>query len=172
MYNNKIIMYNLSLIEVKKDLEDAYIIFNWRNDIITRTMSLNTEIKPWNIFLKEFNNNYFTQHIKPFFITINKDDKIGYIGFTPHNELNNALYINIYLDPKCRGYGFGKQIIPIIMNHIKENYSKYKIIQIYAVIKKINKASEKIFINNGFIQYLDNNYNDTYEFNTYVYDII
>ena len=127
---------------VKKDLNDCKIIFNWRNDILTRKMSFNSNIILWDNFYEDFINNYFN-NINPIFIMKN-DIEIVYIGFT---KLDNKYFININVNPLFRGKKYGYKSVKIALIYLKKYYN---LDSLYAYIKCENYASNKIFKKNNF----------------------
>lgn len=147
----------IDIIEVKNIEEDAKLIFDWRNDEITRLMSFNQNIRIWKNFKEEFKNNYFNNIIPPLF-ALYENKKIAIIGFLDDN-INKEHIININIDPFYRNKGMGKEIILKSIKYIKTNYKNcYN--SIIACIKEINIASNKVFQKSGFIlrkTYIKNN---------------
>lgn len=137
-------MTGLSLIPVT--MSDIKLIFNWSNEVEVRKNSFNTKPILWdehkNWFLKVItNNNIF------FYIMTDKfDNKIGQIRIS-FNE-NNEGTISFSIDKKHRSKGFGKAILSLAEEKIKERFSKYNLI---AFVKSNNIASQKSFIANNYI---------------------
>jgi len=124
--------------------KDLYDIFEWRNEIHSREMSINSD----KIDL-ESHKNWFYKKLKSnstfLFIAEKNEDKIGIVRFDKTNC--DTYEVSINLNPICRGKGYGKAIL----NQITDIFlSKYKNKIIVAEIKEINIASEKIFSYSGF----------------------
>lgn len=128
---------------VEKTTDNAKIILDMRNEIEVRNNSFNTEIKLFNDFYYDFNNNYF-KFVKPIFIKEN-NKIVGYIGFTKEN----VFYFNIIINKEYRGKKYGYKSIQLALIYLYNNYKNIK--EIYAIVKFENVGSNKIFSKNNFI---------------------
>ena len=129
----------IKICQVKE--EDSILIWNWRNNKETRMMSRNKnkirlkDHKLWLIksLLNKENKMYLCKE---------KESPVGIIIFTKMTE--NRYEISMNLNPDFRGKGYGEKVLKKGINKFKEDScSEYKLI---AVIKKVNKKSQKLFI--------------------------
>lgn len=136
--------------EAKKIEEDAQIIMEWRNDSETRKMFYNQELKIWNLFWKEYKNEYFNETaLTPCFAIFNTE-KIGFLRSSHYEApelLGKTFDIDINVSPKLRGKGLGSLIIEKFCDHI---FSK-NIDTVIAEVKIINRASARSFEKAGFL---------------------
>lgn len=130
---------------VEKNINNAKIIWEWRNEPLTRKNSLRTNIILWEDFYFNFNNKYFKNKVPPFFIT-NNNEIVGFIGCVDFKD--DSVTIEINIDSDKRGKGYGSKSINLLVNKLIEDY---EIKFIRAVIKKSNLISQKIFLKNKFI---------------------
>ena len=109
----------MRIVKVEKIKEHCDIIYNWRNDLTTRNMSLNTNIIDYETFCSSFYNDYF-KFYNPIFLQQDKKF-IGYIRFTVKNSLT---YINININPSFRNKKYGGKFINLAIIYLKDNYKK------------------------------------------------
>ena len=127
---------------VENTIDNARIILNMRNEKEVRNNSFNKEIKLFNDFYSDFNKNYF-KFVNPIFIK-EKDNIVGYIGFTKENEY----YFNIMISPEYRGKKYGYNSIKLALIYLHTYYKNIK--EIHAIVKLENIASNRIFLKNNF----------------------
>ena len=132
---------------VQKTNEDGELIMKWRNDMITREMSYNSELKEWITFEHIFKNTYFSNYIQPVFAYYN-NEKIAFIGFIGNSKFDketnkNICKIGINIAPQYRGKRLGAIIINKCIKYITEFYPLTK--KIIAEIKPENINSKKLF---------------------------
>ncbi|MDA9011031.1 GNAT family N-acetyltransferase [Gammaproteobacteria bacterium] len=125
------------------DCED---LFNWRNDPLTRSMSIeNSEI------LIEDHKRWFKDSLKSLsriiYIGELNGKKIGVCRFDISDNKKHS-EISINLNPGCRGQGVSFELLDTAIKKFKSSYS----LDIHAKIKRANKASLKIFKKSGFHQ--------------------
>lgn len=135
------------LISVRKathtDNKDVY---DWRNDKLTRQMSLQN-----NFIDKEEHNNWFEASLNNEGILlviceeVTTKTKFAIVRFDIRND--EAL-ISINLAPSQRGKGLAKQCLTESMAYFGEVFPK--ILSLYAEIKEINLASKHLFEGVGF----------------------
>ncbi len=121
--------------------EDAYLLFNWKNDPISRKLSLNTKNIPWESHLKWFKEKLDspTYYIK---IAIDKQKKpVGYIRL--EKALNEWL-IHFYVALEHRGKGFGKLILEKGIRELQKD--NCDLIAFKALVLKENTASVACFL--------------------------
>ena len=125
---------------------DCIFIFNWRNDIHTKKMSLNnTKIS-------------YEDHCTWFKESLNNPLKLIYIGEKDHNRIgvcrfdldNNNLIaeISINVNPIFRGKGLGKDLLITSI----DKFEKENKVLLVAFIKKENLASQSLFEFVGFVR--------------------
>ena len=127
--------------------EEADEILMWRNDSLTREMSINTkEITTLN------HKKWFDEHQqnKRFYLLMAEENniKISFIIFEISAELEEA-EISINLSPVERGKKKSFKVIKEGILYFKKN-NKLKINKLVAKIKYKNIPSKKSFIKNGF----------------------
>lgn len=145
----------ISIINVTKTEEDCKIIFDWRNDPLTRSMSKNQNYIEWETFSSNFYNNYFISKIPPVFGCIN-NNKVLYCGL--YNEINNSeFYVSLMMNPEYRSKKLAVPLLSKIIDYLLIMYPF--ITKIYAEIKPYNIASIKTFTNIGF-EKISNNISD------------
>jgi len=130
----------------KAIIHDCEDLLNWRNDPLTRSMSIEgSEI------LIEDHNKWFKDSLKSqsriIYIGELNGEKIGVCRF---DIFNNKSYseISINLNPDFRGQGISFKLLDNAIKEFKSSYS----LDIHAKIKRANKASLKIFKKSGFHQ--------------------
>lgn len=125
----------------KAIFDDWKILFDWRNDPVTRKNSFNEkEInelthKLW------FNDSLLNPHRN---IYILEDDSIPVGTIRSDIILNNKYILSWNINPKQRGKGYGTEILKIYLQDKKGEF--------IAEIKPENTASIKIAQKNGFIK--------------------
>ena len=149
----------MTIIFVKKCLEDAQIILDWRNNLETRKMFYNSEIQTIENFKKIFYEKYFSNKVPPLFY-LYKGVKVAFIGFKDID--NNNVDISINIDPKYRNMGLGTKILNETIIFLKKK--KYDIDNIIAEIKIENKPSIKIFTKNNFYFYKKKQFKNKFVF--------
>ena len=132
--------------------EDSESIWEWRNDEVTREMSVNSEIIPWEIH-KQWFDSVLKDPNRYLYVGYLKNKMIGVARFDKVDINPNCYEISINLAPFMRGQGFGKSFlkesIRIFFLEVIDAHS------IVAEIKKVNKPSIKTFIESGFEQELN-----------------
>ena len=123
-------MDHIIIKEIENTEDNGKLIMEWRNDKITRQMSINSELKIWNKFKEIFKNDYFNNYIKPLFAYYN-DNKIAFIGFMSNNindkETNSEVCkISINISPEYRNKKLGKIIINKSIEYVKNKYPLIK----------------------------------------------
>ena len=121
------------------DISDLKDIFEWRNDFLSRRMSIISEM----VTLAE-HNQWFQNSLKNprrrIYIGLIDDQKIGVVRFDLNVDASQS-EVSINLNPKLRGNGYGYTLLSksIIL------YKQSNDLSLIARIKKGNKASIKIF---------------------------
>lgn len=124
--------------------EDSKDIFIWRNDELSRSMSLNSKIITFNEhqdwFIKAINDKNIH-----FFIGENEASKLGVVRFN-FNSKNNSSELSININPLMRNKSYGKELLEKAI----KLYLKKKNCILRAKIKIQNAISLKLFKSLGF----------------------
>jgi len=132
-------------------LQDADLVFRWRNTPEVRKVSIDTSIvspiehynwiKNW---LKAENRGYFWIY----------SDSIKDVGYVRFDSLDDPAFfeISILIDKKMRGRGLGKLILEDSINRFAQK-SEGEFLR--AVVHASNTASIKLFSSSGFNQVND-----------------
>ncbi len=130
----------------KSEQKDVKILYNWKNDPITRKSAFSTNIvkleehKAW--YKKIMNSPYVYQLIyevdsQPVGqIRVEVEGKIGIIDYS--------------IAPQCRGKGYGKRLLKLFVDYVKVN--KIPITILRGLVKLDNDASKRCFLENDFLQ--------------------
>jgi len=124
---------------------DSKDVWKWRNDPATRKNSTVRRRIAW----KE-HQRWFRKVLKGrrhhLFLVTQKKSKLGMIRFDVRSK--RMLEISINMNPEFRGQGFGQKSLRLACRRMKKRFPNH--LQ-KAVIRKKNKASEKIFSRAGFL---------------------
>ena len=127
---------------IQDDCED---IFLWRNDLMTRRMSINS-----NIISKKEHNDWFNSILKSnnvyLLIILGVDD--SKIGIIRYEVKNNKANVSINLNPIYRNKNLAKTCLTKSINEFKKFSSNANIL--IAKIKENNFPSKKTFEGIGF----------------------
>ena len=127
--------------------EDSGSILNWRNDKLTREMSLDDRVTTF-----EEHSNWFNESLenkaRTLYIGELNCEKIGICRFD-FNEIDSCAEVSINMNPEMRSLGLGKRFLfQCIQDYLDSNEHN-----LCAKIKSKNKASLKIFDDVGFKKY-------------------
>ena len=129
------------------NIEHAKIIWELRNEKITRLMSKNNDYIKWQTHLV-----WFTKAIKDlntFFYIGKIGDKImGSVRFVKHENSLDDYFVNINISPDSRGKGLSKILLKSSINKFSSEVNKVRFIK--AEVKEINDVSKNLFKNYGF----------------------
>jgi hypothetical protein len=131
----------------KANDDDSRDIFDWRNDELTRQMSLTSDFVDWN-----GHSGWFAASLtnKNRLILMceeeSTNEKVAMVRFDV--EGNRAL-VSINLSPKMRRKRKAKGCLSDAISFFQKSYSDVRFID--AEIKSINIASQKSFIDVGFV---------------------
>ena len=132
-------------------LDDSNDILAWRNDLVSREMSINVDvITPVEHALWFANMLDSASHFG--IIGEIKNEKIGVVFVLIHNR---AAKISINLNPLHRGKRLGGMLLRSSMLEVQKLFPKLQ--QFTAEIKDTNTASKKIFVQNGFYLHANKN---------------
>lgn len=137
---------------VRECEEDARLIFEWRNDPITRQMSFHTHLQNWGEFFPRFLHSSFFPDLFPLFAVVS-GERVAWVGCRPANHPTDArrrcCNLSINVAPKHRGKGYGSQILIEIQEWIRQRgYDT-----VLAEVKEENGPSVRSFEKAGFVRY-------------------
>jgi L-amino acid N-acyltransferase YncA len=125
--------------------EDSADILRWRNDDVTRAMSLNSDlIEPdrHSAWFSRFLENERTLA----FVGIVDGRAVGWVRFDAL-ETEAAFLVSITVAPEARSKGMGSQLLELALRKLRTVCSKPVV---YAKVKETNLASRKVFQKLGF----------------------
>lgn len=127
----------------KAKIDDSKNIWAWRNDSLTRAMSINKNYVEY-----EDHSDWFKSKLKNkncfFYIGEIQQKKIGVVRI---ETKNNVGQVSINLNPKFRGMSLSANLLNESINKFKEKFNNYHLV---AQIDKKNQASLRIFSKLGF----------------------
>ena len=125
------------------NIKDIDTYFNWANDDTVRELSFNSEKIPYHEHQSWYNNQLIDSNCFMFIFSTNTD-----IGQVRIQKISNKdAIINISIDKKFRGKGYGIQMLKMSTELFKNAYPE---IIINAYIKIENFTSKSIFEKSGF----------------------
>lgn len=113
-------------------VEDCKLLFDWRNDEITRKNSISSDIIPFENHVKWFNESLKNKNRK-IYIVFNNNTTVGTTRVDIENKKN---IISWTIAPSARGKGYGKLMVKSFVDMLNG--------EIIAIIKENNTASIKI----------------------------
>lgn len=131
---------DIKLDQIKATIQDARDIYEWRNDSLTRQMSLSSGELVWEEHLNWFENSLLNENRKIFIFKID-GEKVG-MGRVDTDETHSVL--SWMISPLARGRGIGKALVKKLTISV-DGPKK-------AIIKKSNITSIKIAEFAGFIE--------------------
>ena len=138
---------------------DSELIWEWRNDIQTRLMSLQTDPITFNEHTIWFENAIKSKNMH-FYITKIDNSPLGISRFDLLNNKRNSYEININLSPVFRGMNLSKSHLKCSLEKLHKDIPGNK--EIIANIKKENIKSNSLFGNSGFNIIKENKVINTY----------
>ncbi len=142
--NDFIFYLFLNMFIRKVNQSDCQILFNWRNDPLTKKMFKQNNEFTYKDHCKWL-NNAILDHSRYLYIGELDGDRLGFSRFDYRENIGIA-EISINLNPKYRGKGFGQEFL---LSSI-DSFHLEKECDLVANIKKENIASQKIFKKAGF----------------------
>lgn len=147
-------MARLELVLAQPINEHAELIFNWRNDPVTRANSYHSEPKHWDSFREEYYSTYFLFPDLPPLFGQFEGEFVAFLHFDPVADFaykgkgrrRRCCSISINLAPHARGKGIGSSLLKMIKFWIKQQGYE----ALYAEVKVDNLISQKAFLKAGF----------------------
>ena len=127
-------------------IKDSHSVWTWRNNLESRSNFKNSKV-----ILKKDHDNWYKKLINSkihyAFIIEYKKQKIGIVRYN-FNVKKNIFIVSVNMNPKHRNKGFGKEILLLGDNKIRNslNYN----INLIAEVKNENIKSNRIFNNAGY----------------------
>lgn len=131
------------------NFDDRKILFEWRNDSLTRKNSLHTETVNWEKHCQWFENTVASH--KLFFILEDNHIPVGQVRI---DVIDGIGVVNYSIAPDKRGLGYGKNILKFCEICLHEQNMNYLL---RGVVKKNNIASRKIFLSLNYTEQEDEN---------------
>ncbi|HEX2787455.1 MAG TPA: GNAT family N-acetyltransferase [Ignavibacteria bacterium] len=129
----------------KANINDLDLYFEWANDDVTRANSINPEKIKYENHVKWFKNK-INDNDSFLYIVSENDNHIGQIRFELKDD--GYYHIDYSVDVKMRGMGYGKKILELAMNELKNDIPGKAIL--IALILEYNLPSLKTFRGYGF----------------------
>lgn len=120
------------------DVNDVDILWNLRNNEVTREYSLNTRYILYEEHIMWFENRDLVNN--KYYVLINENQIVGNIYFIKKTDFYE---INYSIDSKFRGMGYGKKILELGQKNMNGKV-------ILGKVKESNKISQKIFEGLGY----------------------
>ena len=148
------------IVLVSAEICHSEMIWEWRNDPITRKMFVNGEKVSWEEHSSWYEKALLNNCRK---LYLGKEGGIP-IGIVRFNKCDNEEYVfdvSINISPESRGKGFGKQLLNNGIRRLHKEVKNCKFIR--AEVKTENEYSNKLFKSCGFIFIEDESGMNTYE---------
>ena len=135
----------------RAELKDSKIIFEWRNDEFTRTMSHTTDIVDW-----EKHSAWFAPSLdnknRLLLLCENENDskKIAMVRF---DVISTRALVSINLAPDMRGKGISKQCLSGSIDSFKNEFPQVTALDAEIMLENI--ASQRLFKSVGFVNIRD-----------------
>ena len=123
-------------------------LWEWRNDPVTKQMSKNTEKISWEEHCSWY-KKVLLDNCRKIFIGEKSGIPIGVVRFDKCDNEEYFFEVSINISPASRRKGFGKQLLNKGISRLVKEVESCKFIR--AVIKKDNDSCKKLFKSCGFI---------------------
>lgn len=142
------------------ETNDSRIVYEWRNDELTRKMSHSEDFIEWEAHCKWFDSSL----AKPTRLLLmceaeDHDESVAMVRFDVEDK--NAL-VSINLSPQMRGKGLSKLCLSEAISYFSIEFAG--VISLSAEIRSPNIASIKTFEGVGFVKVRDNKHILYYEY--------
>ncbi len=134
----------ISLRDVIED--DAWILWNWANDPVSRSVSFSPDPIPWEVHFAWFRRKLICSGSHMFIGERETGEKVGLVRFDCENE---RAVISVNVAPEARGKGVGARLIRIGSDRILADNPEIE--AVFAYIKPDNDASVKAFAKAGYV---------------------
>jgi RimJ/RimL family protein N-acetyltransferase len=127
-------------------LEDAEMVFNWRNDAFIVSLSFSQHTVRWDEHIKWFGET-ISGNTRKMFIIQNGDQPIGQVRYDRLDEVN--CIISVYLLQEFTGKGYGVKAIRYGCSEIIELWGFQNTI---ACVRSDNLRARSAFVKAGFVE--------------------
>jgi RimJ/RimL family protein N-acetyltransferase len=128
----------------KVEPSDMQMLYEWANDMLTRTNSFNTTSISFDEHKKWFEKQLCSTNVL-FLIALHETDCIGQVRFVIND---NKAEINYSINPLFRGHGYGYSMLLLSEKELKKWYPGVSLL--YGEVKSDNIPSLTIFRRIGF----------------------
>jgi RimJ/RimL family protein N-acetyltransferase len=124
--------------------DDSYEIWEWRNDLVTRTFSRSKDVISWSDHSAWFSSIFSDPRFK-LYLGIHDSGKVGICWF---KLSGSSAEVSINMNPSFRG----QKLSAVLLNKSIETLrAEVGFVEVIASIYKRNLRSEKAFISAGFL---------------------
>tara|TARA_B100000212_G_C27215528_1_gene464900 strand:- start:312 stop:776 length:465 start_codon:yes stop_codon:yes gene_type:complete len=123
-------------------------IWEWRNDPITRQMFINSEKVSWEEHSSWFEKVLLDTCTK-LYVGEARGIPVGVLRFDKCESEKYVYEVSINISPASRGKGFGKKLMTYGIKKLHKEVANCNLIR--AEVKKENQSSNKLFKSCGFI---------------------
>ena len=135
-------------------------IWDWRNDPITRKMSVNSEKVSWEEHTSWY-EKVLLDKFRRLYVGEEEGIPIGVVRFDKCDDEEYVYEFSINISPARRKKSFGKQLLTNGIRKLFKEVENCKFIR--AEVKKDNESSNKLFKSFGFIFIGDKSVMNSYE---------
>ena len=134
------------LVVRKVNVGDSKVIFNWRNDDLTRKMFRRSQLVDYDWHCKWFASTLKNINCCLLICEQEAGDLIAVVRFDVEGKFAE---ISINLSPLERGKGFAPKCLTLAKDYFEKQYPS--VLKLFAEIKTVNIASRKSFEKVGFV---------------------
>ncbi len=134
----------------KATIEDMDLLFRWANETDVRANSFSTSVITYDEHC-EWYQNLLADDCRQEYIYICQKEEIGQARISIENE-NAEIGYSIRSDKRCMGHG--RMLLQLLTEKIQIDYPQIK--RLTARVKPQNAASQKAFINAGYVEFCRN----------------
>ena len=148
------------IVLVSAEICHSEIIWEWRNDPITRKMFVNGEKISWEEHCSWY-EKVLLDNCRKLYLGEEGGIPIGLVRFDKYDNEEYVFEVSINISPASRRKGFGKQLLTNGIRRLHKEVKNCKFIR--AEVKKDNESSNKLFKSCGFIFIENESGMNTYE---------
>ena len=136
------------MVLVSAEICHSEMIWEWRNDPITRKMFVKSEKFSWEEHTSWY-EKVLLDKCRKLYVGEEGGIPIGVVRFDKCDDEEYVYEVSINISPTSRSKGFGKQLLTNGIRRIVKEVDNCKFIR--AEVKKGNESSNKLFMSCGFI---------------------
>jgi len=148
------------IVLVSAEICHSEMIWEWRNDPITRKMFVNSEKVSWEEHTSWY-EKVLLDKCRKLYVGEEGGIPIGVVRFDKCDDEEYVYEVSINISPTSRRKGFGKQLLTNGIRRLLKEVDNCKFIR--AEVKKDNVSSNKLFMSCGFIFIEDESGMNSYE---------